>query len=438
MATNPKYLLNTNSANGEQLKYLYDIAKQAGIKNPQGMSNTDLTTAIKKATGTSGNTIGGTIGNKTVNQYGYKVVNGQLVPTSNGQSPASGSTIGSGLSAIGNLAGNILGAAVQNPSAGSLINPFNIGQYNAINQGYATQLDALNKGTEQYITTLNNGAEGANAALDNARSNAIDQITRTYDDSARNYYRLYKRQEKDLPEQLSSVGATGGASESAALNLMNNYSDNLYKNEYGRNQQISGLNEDYYNAVAQNSQQLAQQIASAYLNLAESQAQLEGQKSDAMGNLWNNLYSQYQANQQALAEQEQAKSAAALTSRNNSVRENEAERLRQGYTTMHWTDQDGNYHYQITGKKKVSSGSSNSGSSSKSGGSSGSSGSSTGGSSTKNNSTGLSDKGLNMVAFGLQQGIQLPNGQIISTSPYGGVNAVGAQTVFNTFKNFKK
>ena len=367
MATDPKYLVNTKDLSGKQLEYLYDIAKQSGIANPSAMTTSQITKEIKNETGKSGNTYGGTIGNKTVNQYGYKVVNGQLVPISSGQTAPS--TPSTGLASIGNLANAVLGYATQNPSAGSLVNPFNIGQYNAINQGYATQLDALNKGTEQYITTLNNGAEGANAALDNARSNAIDQITRTYDDSARNYYRLYKRQEKDLPEQLSSVGATGGASESAALNLMNNYSDNLYKNEYGRNQQISGLNEDYYNAIAQNSQQLAQQIASAYLNLAESQAQLEGQKADAMGNLWNNLYSQYQANQQALAEQEQAKSAAALTSHNNSVRENEAERLRQGYTTMHWTDQDGNYHYQITGKKKVSSGSSRSGGSSKSGGS---------------------------------------------------------------------
>lgn len=327
--------------------------------------------------------------------------------------PASGSTVGSGLSAIGNLADKILGAAVQNPSAGALINPYNIGQYNAINQGYATQLDALNKGTEQYITTLNNGAEGANAALDNARSNAIDQITRTYDDSARNYYRLYKRQEKDLPEQLSSVGATGGASESAALNLMNNYSDNLYKNEYGRNQQISGLNEDYYNAIAQNSQQLAQQIASAYLNLAESQAQLEGQKADSMGNLWNNLYSQYQANQQALAEQEQAKSAAALTSRNNSVRENEAERLRQGYTTMHWTDQDGNYHYQITGKKKVSSGSSKSG-----GGSNEGSGNNTG---TTNTPTKTFGEVYGEIVN--NTGVVSPNGSFIPTSGMFGLNS---------------
>ena len=364
MATDPKYLVNTKDLSGKQLEYLYDIAKQSGIANPSAMTTSDITKEIKNETGKSGNTYGGTIGNKTVNQYGYKVVNGQLVPISSGQTaPSTPST--SGLASIGNLANTVLGYATQDPTGGSLINPYNIWQYKAINQGYATQLDALNKGTEQYITTLNNGAEGANAALDNARSNAIDQITRTYDDSARNYYRLYKRQEKDLPEQLSSVGATGGASESAALNLMNNYSDNLYKNEYGRNQQISGLNEDYYNAIAQNSQQLAQQIANAYLNLAESQAQLEGQKADAMGNLWNNLYSQYQSNQQALAEQEQAKSAAALTSRNNSVRENEAERLRQGYTTMHWTDQDGQYHYQITGKKKVSSGSSRSGGSSK-------------------------------------------------------------------------
>lgn len=278
--------------------------------------------------------------------------------------PTTGSTVGSGLSSIANLAGKVLGAAVQNPSAGALVNPYNIGQYNAINQGYTAQLDALNKGTEQYITTLNNGADGANAALDNARSSAIDQIQRTYDDSARNYYRLYKRNEKDLPEQLSSVGATGGASESAALALMNKYSDNMYKNEYGRNQQISGVNEDYYNAVAKNSQQLAQQIASAYLNLAQSQAQLEGQKADSMGNLWNNMYSQYQANKQAeadaLAKQQEADAAASLTARNNKVRENEAQRLRQGYTTMHWTDSDGAYHYQITGQKKSSSKSSGS------------------------------------------------------------------------------
>lgn len=283
--------------------------------------------------------------------------------------PTTGSTVGSGLSSIANIAGKVLGAAVQNPNAGALINPYNIGQYNAINQGYTAQLDALNKGTEQYITTLNNGADGANAALDNARSSAIDQIQRTYDDSARNYYRLYKRNEKDLPEQLSSVGATGGASESAALNLMNNYSDNLYKNEYGRNQQISGVNEDYYNAVAKNSQQLAQQIASAYLNLAQSQAQLEGQKADSMGNFWNNMYSQYQANKQAeadaLAKQQEADAAASLVNRNNSVRAQEARRLRQGYTTMHWTDKDGAYHYQITGQKKSSSKSSGS----KSGGS---------------------------------------------------------------------
>lgn len=376
--------------------------------------------------------------------------------------PASGSTVGSGLSAIGNLAGNILGAAAQNPSAGALINPYNIGQYNAINQGYATQLDALNKGTEQYITTLNNGAEGANAALDNARSNAIDQITRTYDDSARNYYRLYKRQEKDLPEQLSSVGATGGASESAALNLMNNYSDNLYKNEYGRNQQISGLNEDYYNAIAQNSQQLAQQIANAYLNLAESQAQLEGQKADAMGNLWNNLYSQYQSNKQAEAQ-------AKIDNWNAMIAEKVAGRTSEGYDPQIWTDASGRNHYTIKGQtSKTDIAKANAATDKKiaelrakgykvytytnADGTKGYTYSAPKGKSKnkdkskndddeakpKTQTQGLSDKGLNLVAFGLQQGIELPNGQIISTSPYSGVNAVGAQTVFNTFKNFKK
>ena len=92
-----------------------------------------------------------------------------------------------------------------------------------------------------------------------------------------------------------------------------------------------------------------------------------------MGNLWNNLYSQYQANQQAkqqaLAEQAEKERLAALSKKNNATRGDEAARQRQGYTTKGWTDPyTGEYLYSITGKKKESSGSRKSGGSSKSDG----------------------------------------------------------------------
>lgn len=46
--TDQKYLLNTKDASGQQLKYLQDIAKQAGVKDYGKMTGTQLTTAIKE------------------------------------------------------------------------------------------------------------------------------------------------------------------------------------------------------------------------------------------------------------------------------------------------------------------------------------------------------------------------------------------------------
>ena len=186
-----------------------------------------------------------------------------------------------------------------------------------------------------------------NAALQNANKLNQEQINSNYDNSAREYYRLYKTQQKQLPETLSRLGVTGGASESSQLKLLNSYSDNLYKNESARNNQLAGVNADYNNQIAENSINAANTMANSYLQLAQQQLSYKRQDE--------------QAEKEAKAEAQAAAEKSSLVSRNNKVRENEAARQRQGYTTTHWTDSDGYYHYQITGKKKTSS----SGSSSK-------------------------------------------------------------------------
>lgn len=183
-----------------------------------------------------------------------------------------------------------------------------------------------------------------NAALQNANRLNQEQINSNYDNSAREYYRLYKTQQKQLPETLSRLGVTGGASESSQLKLLNSYSDNLYKNESARNNQLAGVNADYNNQIAENSINAANNMANSYLQLAQQQLSYKRQDEEAE--------KEAQAQAQAAAER------ASLSSRNNKVRENEAARQRQGYTTTHWTDSDGYYHYQITGKKKTSSSSS--------------------------------------------------------------------------------
>ena len=355
-STNKNYLANTQNANSTTLNALYDVASQAGIKNYQNMSSADLTTAIKQATGTSGNTYGNTIGNKTLNQYGYSVdKNGNIYKTNSG---IQWSNEANPNATVSNTITTIPGTNYQvanNNSDGW----YAYDQGAAAYQNYLNNMNTLQNGYDQYVTTLQGGAGNANAALDEARQNALAGIKSTYDDSARNYYRLYRTQEKELPEQLSSIGATGGASESAALRLMNAYSDNLNKNETARNKDTNALNEDYYNAVAQNSQKLAGELANAYLQLAYQQQGLQDTLYTNQSNIYNNYLNTLKENEAAeLAAQEKAaatQAQAALTSRNNTVRANEAARQREGYTTVHWTDADGAYHYQISGTQKKNS-----------------------------------------------------------------------------------
>ena len=219
------------------------------------------------------------------------------------------------------------------------------------NEGYNSAMGEVDGMIQAAISPIQqmyaNMQSQQNAALQNANKLNQEHINSNYDNSAREYYRLYKTQQKQLPETLSRLGVTGGASESSQLKLLNSYSDNLYKNESARNNQLAGVNADYNNQIAENSINAANTMANSYLQLAQQQLSYKRQDE--------------QAEKEAKAEAQAAAEKSSLVSRNNKVRENEAARQRQGYTTTHWTDSDGYYHYQITGKKKTSS----SGSSSK-------------------------------------------------------------------------
>lgn len=347
MAGKNNYLADTTKPTQSNLYALYDMANQAGIKNAKQLSYTDLTTAIKQATGTSGNTYGNTIGNKTVNQYGYTVDKAGNIVKSPVDSPqVSGNKQLTSMGLVNKLVSGLTKGAQASKEDPFILQTAN--QVYNLNKGYNQQMNTLQQGYDQYITALNNGANNANAALENARNSALSGIESVYDDSARDYYRLYRTQEMELPEQLSSVGATGGASESAALRLMNNYSDNLYKNESARNRDINGLNQDYYDAVAENSMRLASELAGAYLDLAQQQAALQGEQNAARQSLLQNYYINKQAKKDA---DEKAAANEALVLRNNNVRANEIARQREGYKTENWTDANGEYHYRISGDK---------------------------------------------------------------------------------------
>lgn len=129
-----------------------------------------------------------------------------------------------------------------------------------IKEGYDTMY-------KNYASGLVN--DGTFQAIENARQNSQDTTNRQYNDAARNYYSQYMQNQKALPERLSNLGVTGGATESALLKLMNQYSGNLYQNQSARANALNNINMQYDQQIANNSKTIAQQLAETYLSLAQ-------------------------------------------------------------------------------------------------------------------------------------------------------------------------
>ena len=205
----------------------------------------------------------------------------------------------------------------------------------AYNSGYNSAMGEVDGMIQAAISPIHrmyaNMQTQQNTALQNAQRLSADQINNAYNLSARDYYQLYKTQQAKLPENLSKAGVTGGASESAQLKLMNNYSENLYKNEAARNNQLAGINQNYNNQIAQNSINAANQMANAYLQMA--QQQLSYKRQDEL------------AQREAQAQAEENAAAQTVSQWNANVRARMEEQLAKGDTIWTWTDESGKIHW---------------------------------------------------------------------------------------------
>lgn len=128
-------------------------------------------------------------------------------------------------------------------------------------------------GLDPNVAGLYNNAQqilqdnGAVNAYNQARDNGIQQANRQYNDNARSYYQMYKQNQSRLGDNLSRLGINGGASETASLGLLNNYSSNIYNNSQAKANAVNDINMRYDQLIAQNSADVAGQLANMYYNL---------------------------------------------------------------------------------------------------------------------------------------------------------------------------
>ena len=71
------------------------------------------------------------------------------------------------------------------------------------------------------------------------------QTNSNYDNSARQAYVKYMQNKKSLPSSLSALGVRGGASETALMNLYNNYGSSQASNNAARNAELASNQQNY-------------------------------------------------------------------------------------------------------------------------------------------------------------------------------------------------
>ena len=136
------------------------------------------------------------------------------------------------------------------------------------------------------------------AAIEQAVNDLSGQktgIVQSYDDLYKQLYLDRRRAEKNLPQQLSAMGISGGMSESSALGIQNNYANALLQ---GEQEKLNTLND------------IDQAIANARLTgeigIAQQAAQLAMDKLSAYGSYVNGLMNQQQYYNNFLFNQQQA------------------------------------------------------------------------------------------------------------------------------------
>ena len=229
---------------------------------------------------------------------------------------------------------------------------------------YSTKgLDAAKKiannysaGTTQYITNkgdvyslyeepkldysaimgmLSSYGQQQQQAYDNAQKATDEQINNQADKSARDYYVLYKKQSAALPTQLSRVGATGGASETSQVALLNNYGTNIANNENLRNNNLSSSAITANTNKAKASQEVASQMANYYYQMAMQQAQDEKDAKDKL---------------------EAERTLNTVNSWNSQISNSIKEQLDKGKTVYTWTSNDGKNHWTTSKNTAMASG----------------------------------------------------------------------------------
>src|SRR5574344_1285289 len=180
----------------------------------------------------------------------------------------------------------------------------------SLNSAYSTKTKALSDNLSSTFSTL---ADTYNNSKQSVQSDAASSLQQAYINKMLS--------QRNLNQNLTAQGLSGGASESAMASLLNNYGNSRNSIQTTENTNLSNLESTYNGNVASAQQEYNSALATAAENLASYKAQLESDLANSISSSYASQYSNLSdlgssylsAMQNALADQqayEYSKSAA--------------------------------------------------------------------------------------------------------------------------------
>lgn len=145
----------------------------------------------------------------------------------------------------------------------------------AAQAAYDRGMGALNSAYDQQMNSLANNLNETKNTLANQYNRSRNDITSDAESSLRQAYINNMMNRKNLGQQMSAQGLTGGATETTIANMLNNYGNARNNINTTQNRNLANLEGNYNDNLSQAMQAYNSAVATANLQKAQQQMSLE-------------------------------------------------------------------------------------------------------------------------------------------------------------------
>lgn len=145
----------------------------------------------------------------------------------------------------------------------------------AAQDAYNRGMDALNSAYGEQMNSLNSNLKSTKSQLLNSYNNSKQNITDDATNSLKQAYINKMLSQKNLGQQMSAQGLSGGATETTLASMQNNYGNARNNINTTANKNLTNLEQNYNDNLAQAMQAYNSAVAQANLAKAQQAIQLE-------------------------------------------------------------------------------------------------------------------------------------------------------------------